>query len=302
MRRRPISLLDAPSNLGLRPPAPGCAPGCYKQPWALRDRGLLARLGARDAGVVVPARYVPDWAAGDGVRNAAAIADFSNALAKRVGGLLDKGRWPLVLGGDCSILLGNLLALKRRGRYGLAFLDAHADFRHSGNAPAIGAAAGEDLALVTGRGDPRLIDLDGNGPLMRETDVVLIGVHAEDDDLAEVTGLGLRVFTTAQVRHLGGAVTARRALRHLLDAPAGFWIHLDWDVVDARQMPAVDSPEPDGLTFKQVSAILRGLLKSPHCVGLELTIYDPDLDPTGEVADGIVTCLETAFAADRTRG
>ena len=45
-------VLDAPSNLGPRPPEEGAVPGCYKLPWALRDRKLLQRLDAEDAGSV----------------------------------------------------------------------------------------------------------------------------------------------------------------------------------------------------------------------------------------------------------
>lgn len=74
---RPIVLLDAPSNLGLRPPAPGSVPGCYKLAGALRDKRLLERLTALEGGVVVPPRYVPDWTPGAGVRNGRAIADYA---------------------------------------------------------------------------------------------------------------------------------------------------------------------------------------------------------------------------------
>ena len=79
-----------------------------------------------------------------------------------------------MLGGDCSILLGPMLALRRRGRYGLAYLDGHLDFRHPGNAPELDAVAGEDLALVTGRGGA-LAELEGLRPLVRDADVVAIG-------------------------------------------------------------------------------------------------------------------------------
>lgn len=58
---RVIRILDAPSNLGLKPPAPDVVPGVYKAPWALREAGILAELGAVDAGVVVPPRYVATW-------------------------------------------------------------------------------------------------------------------------------------------------------------------------------------------------------------------------------------------------
>lgn len=299
MPRRNLSILDAPSNLGLRPPEEGSPPGCYKQPWALRNRGPLTRLRAQDAGCVIPGRYQATWQPGAGTRNAVAIAEYSHALANRVGDLLDGGRWPLVIGGDCSILLGNALALKRRGRYGLAYIDAHTDFRHPGNEPEILAAAGEDLALVTGRGDSRLIDLDGLGALVREDDLTVIGVRPEDDDRAELEGLGIPFFDSAFLREAGPAATAKRALACLTENTAGFWIHLDWDVVDRAEMPAVDSPEANGPTFRQLTPLLRHLVSSPRCVGMEVTIYDPDLDPTGICADRIVNCLERVLELRR---
>jgi arginase len=124
-----IALLDAPSNLGLRPPEPDAVPGVYKLAGALRDQQLLERLGARDAGVVVPPRYGSSWD-GKTVRNLEAIAAYSLKLAARVESILRRDEFPLVLGGDCGILLGNLLALRRFGRTGLVFVDAHSDFRH----------------------------------------------------------------------------------------------------------------------------------------------------------------------------
>ena len=114
MRR--IAVLDAPSNLGLRPPTPTATPGCYKAPGALRDHGLIGRLGARDAGCLTPPRYDPgDWRPGDGVCHASSIAVYSLALAERIEAMIDAGEFPLVLGGDCSILLGSALAMNRLG-------------------------------------------------------------------------------------------------------------------------------------------------------------------------------------------
>lgn len=294
MKHTQISLLDAPSNLGLRPPEAGSVPGCYKLPWALRDRGLPGLLGAQEAGSLAPPRYRAEWQPGDGDRNAEAIAAYSTALAARTGQILDAGNFPLVLGGDCSILIGNLLALKARGRYGLVFLDAHSDFRHEGNAPAIGAAAGEDLAIVTGRGDRRLVDLDGLGPYVREQDVALLGVRSNDDGLPELRALGACILTSQETRDLGEAA-AQRALAAATEQTAGFWIHLDFDVVDSSEMQAVDCPEPDGLSFAELTGLVGLLVDSPHCVGLELTIYDPDLDPDGSQADAIVRFLVGVF-------
>ena len=186
-------------------PAEGVPPGCYKLSWALRGRGLLAALHAEDAGAVVPPRYRAEWKPGDGDRNGDAIAAYSLRLADRVGAFLDKQSLVIVLGGDCSILVGNTLALARRGRYGLIFLDAHSDFRHPGNADAIG------------------------------------------------------------------------------------------DVVDCAEMPAADCPEPNGISFANLTTLLRQFLSSPKYAGMELTIYDPDLDADGVVAQRIVHCLREAL-------
>ena len=125
-------VLSAPSNLGLSPPRPGAEPGCKRLAATLREAGIAQRLGAADAGTVVPPPYSPEWD-GKTVRNARAIVGYSRVLADRVNELLDERLFPLVLGGDCSILLGNMLALRKRGRFGLAFLDGHLDFRHPGN-------------------------------------------------------------------------------------------------------------------------------------------------------------------------
>ena len=112
MRR--IAVVDAPSNLGLRPPTATSVPGCAKAPGSLRDSGLLARLGARDAGCITPPRYDPaGWQPGDGVAQADEIAVFVRRLADRIGAVLASGDFPVVLGGDCSILLGAGLAMRR---------------------------------------------------------------------------------------------------------------------------------------------------------------------------------------------
>lgn len=62
----------------------------------------------------------------------------------------------------------------------------------------------------------------------------------------------------------------------------GFWIHLDVDVLTSAVMPAVDSPQPDGLAYPEPHEILGALLRSRAPIGLDVTIFDPDRDPTGE--------------------
>ena len=61
-------------------------------------------------------------------------------------------------------------------------------------------------------------------------------------------------------------------------------------------MPAVDSPNDHGLSFIHLEEILSALLASPKAVGIEITIFDPDLDPDGIYAKALGQTIETAFA------
>lgn len=296
---RNIVVLDAPSNLGLRPPAPGTVPGCHKLAGALREQRIVQRLRALEGGVVVPPRYDQgDWQEGDGVFNAAAIAGYTRRLADRIEHHVRAGDFPVVLGGDCSINLGAALALRRIGRYGLAVMDASPDFRHPGNSDRVGAAGGEEVALATGRGQEDLTNLEGLRPYLRDEDVRYFGIRDYfEEDRAELADLKIPVVTVGDLREWGaealGSVTRQAFEIPQLD---GFWVHLDADVLDPSVMPAVDSPDPEGLTPDELVPLLRPLLASAHCVGLNVTIYDPDLDPEGTagalLTDIIVAALD----------
>lgn len=211
--------------------------------------------------MVVPPRYYSHWEPGDGVRNEQAIQRFFLRLADRVTALLDQGTFPLVLGGDCSILLGNMLALRRRGRYGLIFIDAHSDLRHPGNSDAVGSAAGEDLAPVTGRGDV-LANLEGRRPLVLDGDVVAIGQHRPPRRLLD-------------------------PLRRRCAGPRG--------VARARH------PRTRWDRFHHLSELLRALLADGRARGIEITIFDPDLDEGGEPAAELTRYICDAFT-DEPKG
>ena len=92
--------------------------------------------------------------------NPQAIRDYSPRLADAVAAVLDEGEFPVVLGGDCSILLGTMLAVRRRGRYGLMYIDGDADFYQPEVNPLSGAASASDLAFATGRGPDVVADIE----------------------------------------------------------------------------------------------------------------------------------------------
>ena len=198
-------------------------------------------------------------------------------------------------GGFPRLLLS--VALRRRGRYGLAFIDGHLDFRHPGNSSRLSAVAGEDLAVVTGRGAPQLTDLEGRRPLVAEADVVAVGHRGLDAFADEVLATPMTLYDVAALRRLGPEEVAGRAVAAMEGRGVeGFWVHVDTDVLDPEIMPAVDSPEPGGLTHQELAALLRALTAAELATGMQLTIFDPDLDPDGHLAGELAATVVAGLA------
>ncbi len=293
---RSCSLIDAPSDLGLR------RTGVDGLPDALRAAGLLEGLpDVRYAGRLAVPPYVPLRDSRTGVLNPDGIRMFTMQLADRVAFTLDLGRFPLVLGGDCSILLGPALALRRRGRFGLFFIDGHADF-YSPDAEPNGEVASMDLAVVTGRESAVLADIEGMRPLVREGDVALFGFRDADSaaayDSPDVRQTAMHVFDLADVRRLGPAAAARTALSAIeASGVAGFWIHLDADVLHDAIMPAVDYRMPDGLWAEELTGALATVLRSPLAAGMDIAIYNPTFDDEDRsAARTLAKAITAAFA------
>lgn len=74
-----------------------------------------------------------------------------------------------------------------------------------------------------------------------------------------------------------------------------FWLHVDLDVIDGALLPAVDSPGSPGLDFDQLAELLQPLVASSECLGCDVTIFDPELDPAGTYATRIVAMLGEVF-------
>ncbi len=211
-----ISIIEAPSNLGLKPSGNGKPSGVIRLPEALNKVNLRERLGAEDEGQILVPPYSPIRDKELLILNPYSIRDFSLRLANKVEQTIKRGRFPLVLGGDCSILLGNLLALKRLGRYGLFFIDGHTDFLEP-HTSQTGGVAGMDLALATGRGTELLTSIEGSKPLVLEQDVIVFGYR----DMEETASLGIQdlsetemvLYNLHQVRKLGIKQAAIEAIQ-----------------------------------------------------------------------------------------
>lgn len=291
---RRYALLEAPSTLGLR------STGVEQLPSVLLGHGLAERLHAHRAGRVAPdVLRSADRDAHTKTLNAAAIARYTRELANAVERLLDGGDFPVVLGGDCSILLGPALALRRRGRYGLLFIDGHADFFQP-EADPYGEAASMDLAFVTGHGPTLLSEFEGYSPLIRASDAVAFGFRDADDQAeygSQPLPHALRAFDLPTIHRMGIVAAARDAIDHLCrDELDGFWIHVDADCLEDAVMPAVDFRLPGGLLPEQLETVLTMALDSGSAVGLEITIYNPTLDTDGRAGKLLTDLLVSALS------
>lgn len=292
-----IEIVSAPSILGLKPT------GVEKLSERLLASGLKEGIRSR-----YPVKHVQTYNElythvrdpETNCLNAEPIREFSKMLSKVISDTANQRRLVLVLGGDCSILLGIMLGLKTIGTYGLIFLDAHADFYEPEKSPT-GEVADMDLALVTGRDPEFLSNINGLRPYVRDENTIHIGQRDESETRKygsrDIHETSIKCFDLQEIDCMGIERTTievlQRAVRMDVD---GIWIHFDTDVLSDEINPAVDYRLPGGLQFDQVEHLIKRLLSTGRIAGMSVTIFNPSLDDTGNIAKNIAQCLSRAFS------
>jgi arginase len=286
-------LLGAPMD------SSGAFVGCERLPAALRSAGIGKSFGIPDAGnlQVTIADPVRDPATGViGLRD---LLGASAVVREGVGRLLAEGRRPLVLGGDCTLLIGVAAALRdSRPGAGLVFVDGHLDC-YDGNSSQTGEGADMELAILLGVGPEPLVRFGGAVPLIAHDRVVVLG-PADERQAAEDGAPDPRTFASevgiVPSEELAGAPGghARAALERLDATADGFWLHLDLDVLAAQHLPAVDYPQDQGLSWAQLLELLVPVLAHERLLGADVTILNPVLDPDGRHAARTVELLRDA--------
>lgn len=282
-------IIDAPSVLGLSPT------GVEDAPEALKNAGLMESLNASYGGIIVPPPYNAVKDPATQLLNPHSIRKFSIQLADRVTQVIHEKQFPVVVGGDCSILIGCMLAMKRSGKYGLFFIDGHADF-YQAEAEPKGEAASIELAIISGRGPEILTNIEGLKPLVHDEHIIAFGIRDSEEQKQygsqDVHKTLVHVFELHQIRAMGIEKASEQAAAILesykLD---GFWIHLDADVLDNNIMPAVDYQLPGGLQWEELIRVLKLLMSSGKAAGITITIFNPKLDPDGSIASMFVRSI-----------
>jgi arginase len=188
--------------------------------------------------------------------------------------------------------------LRRRGRFGLLFIDGHADF-YQPSANPNGEAASMDLAFVTGHGPELLTDLEGRRPLVRDDDAVAFAFRDAEEQAeygSQPLPQNLRAFELDDVRKLGVEAAANAAVAHLMRKELdGFFVHVDADCLDDEIMPAVDYRIPGGLSWRELDVVLRTALSSGKAAAVEIAIYNPKLDADGRAGRKLCSVLARAL-------
>jgi arginase len=265
---------------------------------ALRDAGLEGAFGDREVGrsdFALPTAD-PGRAAGSGLMNEAALLALVGALREHVGAALAAGRFPIVYGGECSVLLGAVNGLRDHyGRAGLVFVDGHEDTTPLDVSPD-GEAANMELGLLLGiTGQLAPAPLRRHLAALEQAALAMLGPrdHALRRTL-NIASLADRGVWLRGYEAIAGdpAQVAREAVEHVCDAAPAWWLHTDLDVVaqdifTAGRVPD-DEEEPGGLDWAQLTELTATAFASGGCAGWSIAIYDPEQDPDGTEAKRIV--------------
>jgi len=267
-------------------------PGVRKMPNVFRELNLPQSIGAAECVEVAAPSYGGEKDTESGILNLHQLVLYTKKLSQVIKGVVADGNFPIVIGGDCSILIGSMLALKQMGRYGLAHIDGHTDFAIGNKTSTTGGAAGMDLAMVIGKGSDSTTNIYGEKPYVLQSDVVQFGNRYHDKVF---NGMFYKTdilkYDLDRLREEGIDSSARRFLSQLNRQVKGFWIHVDLDVLDDEIMPAVDSRQKSGLSYEELKELLVTLLGSDIATGIQFTIYDPDLDEDRKIGEVLVRKL-----------
>lgn len=291
-----IQIISAPSILGLKPS------GVEHLAESLLAAGLAENLRTEYPVIHVPTLntlYNDKRDTETNCLNTKSLIDFSLTLGKAVSDTINQKRFAFVLGGDCSILLGIMQALKRTGRYGIAFLDAHADF-YEPSKSITGEVADMDLAMITGRGPAALTNINNGKPYVKDENVIHIGQRDWEETRKygsqDIRDTIIKCISLADIEKKDLPVILPEILQHIRQsATDGFWIHFDTDVLSDEINPAVDYRLPGGLSFDQAEQLVRALLLTERIAGISITIFNPKLDRDGYIAKNITKSIARAF-------
>jgi arginase len=266
----------------------------------LAARLLAAGLEVRDEGDLPQQIWKPDREH-PLAQNAGQATASLRRLADRLGPVLARGDFALVLGGNCTIALGVMAALRRlgSGAPGLVYVDRHYDL-NTPDSTTDGALdwMGMAHALALPGCADILTDAFGPRPLLEPSQVAWLGVQPEratDWEREQAARFGLHV-ATSQALAADPASAATAALDHLPAGPLA--VHIDVDVLDFTDAPLAEDTggRNTGPTLSQAEQALMVAAREPRVRALSIGELNPtrstgDPDALPRFADSIARIL-----------
>jgi agmatinase len=185
-----------------------------------------------------------------------------SAVTDSLGKILSAKAFPVVLGGDHSITFPVVRAFQKTRPLNIIHLDAHLDYNDSI----------EGVLLANGSPIKRVSEFDFVGEIIQ---IGMRGIRAREDAYHDSTSRGNKIITMSELRRRG----IDKVLRQI---PKGnLYVTIDIDVLDPSIAPGTSSPEFDGMTYKEIKHLLKGVASQNKVVGFDLVEVNPFLDPVG---------------------
>lgn len=217
------------------------------------------------------------------------ITETCTRLATLIEETMDRGVFPLVLGGDHSIAVGTVAGLShhfrcRNQRIGIVWIDAHADMNTPASSPS-GNVHGMPLACCAGMGPPELTGIFGYAPKVHPRNIAIIGLRSVDEaERSPVRTSGVTAFTMRQIDERGLRAVMDDAIRIATNGTAGFHLSLDMDALDPQEAPGVGTPVRGGLTYREAHLAMETVCDSSMMRAMEVVEVNPVIDESNRTA------------------
>lgn len=293
-----MSLIGVPTN------SAGKSNGVAGAPAALRRAGILKALSksneVHDAGDVSfhrPTASKRD--ARSGIVAQRSLVSMIQGVRASVSHALQQNKFPVVIGGYCPILLGCLAgSVQSFSPVGLFFVDGHEDAYLPYQSPT-GEAADMELGFALGVEVPPLIQKAIGHSLLSPDLVCMLGPRdkqiLQNTNVKSLDDRSITYYDDATLRRADIPELTRKLTRQLASKVKRLWLHIDLDVLSTRSLPAVDYQQPGGLNWRQLEKVTKTILTSGNVIGMNLTIYNPDLDPDKRFASRIVKYMQNVL-------
>lgn len=290
-----ISIIGVPMDLGQM------RRGVDIGPSAIRYAGITERLkklryNIEDLGDIdVTRSYEKKDHSNEQLRNLNEVVQASENLKETVSSTIDKGNFPLVLGGDHSIAIGTIAGvLEHYSNPGLIWYDAHGDINTADTSPS-GNIHGMPLAVSLGYGHDKLTRLFEQSHIKPEN-VVLIGIRDLDDGEKQLLReLNVKVYTMHEIDRLGMPQVMKETMEHLNQNTDGVHLSFDMDGIDPKEAPGVGTPVMGGATYRETHVAMEMLAESDMITSAEIVEVNPMLDDKSKTADMAIAVAGSLF-------